>query len=76
METQLTKEEKIYIVKSKIKFANEQIFNYDIDLQMGAVEAEGSDPGRYEAIALYRQNALAHLEVLNAKLAELEALPD
>lgn len=76
MNTELTKEEKIYIVKSKIKFANEKIFNYDLDLQMGQAEVEGSDQESYQLISLYRENTLAHLEVLNAKLAELEALPD
>jgi hypothetical protein len=76
METNLNKQDMIYIVKQKIKFANEQIFNYDIDLQMGQVEVEGSDPARYEMINIYRQNAINHLDLLNQKLAELEALPD
>lgn len=76
MDTQLNKQEKIYIVKQKIKFANEQIYNYDIDLQLGQVEGEGSNPERYEQIALYKQNSLAHIEVLNGILADLEALPD
>jgi hypothetical protein len=76
MDTSLTKYEKIYIVKQKIKFANEQIYNFDLDLELGQVEVEGSGTERYEQISIYRQNALAHLEVLNQKLAELEALPD
>ena len=76
METNLNKQDMIYIVKQKIKFANEQIFNYDIDLQMGQVEVEGSDPARYEMINIYIQNAINHLDLLNQKLAELEALPD
>lgn len=76
METSLTKQEKIYIVKQKIKFANEQIFNYDIDLAMGQVEVEGSDPERYQMIEIYKQNAINHIDLLNQKLAELEALPD
>lgn len=76
MDTDLSKQDKIFIIKQKIRFANEQIYNYDIDLQMGQVEVEGSSTERYEQIAIYRQNALAHIELLNTKLAELEALPD
>lgn len=76
MNTDLSKQDKIFIIKQKIRFANEQIYNYDIDLQMGQVEVEGSSTERYEQIAIYRQNALAHIELLNTKLAELEALPD
>lgn len=74
MSTELSTQDKIYILDSKIRFANEQIYNYDVDLAMGAAEPESVDgQQRYQDIAKFRANALSNLEVLTALRAELLA---
>ena len=69
---EVTNEEKIYIVKSKIKFLNEAIYNYDIDLQMFDLET-GVDPEREPVLQMrqYKENALAKKAALEAILADL-----
>lgn len=69
---EVTNEEKIYIVRSKIKFLNEAIYNYDIDLQMFDLET-GVDPEREPVIQMrqYKENALRKKAALETILAEL-----
>lgn len=72
MSNELSNEEKLFIIESKIGFLNEAIYNYDLELEMFAAET-GVDPDR-EPVAqmrLYKQNALAKMDVLEAKRQEV-----
>lgn len=71
---ELTNEEKIYIVSSKIRFLNEAIFNYTLDLDMFALET-GVDPDREPVIQTrqYKENALIKKAALESILNELLA---
>lgn len=74
MSTELTTADKLYILDSKIRFANEQIYNYDVDLAMGAAEPETVEgQQRYQDIAKFRANAISNLEVLTTLRNELVA---
>ncbi len=72
MSTELTTEDKLFIIDSKIRFLNETIYNYDLDLQMFALE-QGVDPDRepVQNIAQYKDNALAKLAFLEAEKQQL-----
>jgi hypothetical protein len=74
METELTNEEKIYIIKSKIKFLNETLFNYNLDLELHETEQNVDNDEYYLNIAQFKINAEAKVEILKAKLAEVELL--
>jgi hypothetical protein len=75
MTIELTAYEKLHIIESKIRFANEQIYNYDVELAMGAAETEPVEgQRRYVDIDKFRTNALAHLEVLTTLHSELMTL--
>jgi hypothetical protein len=69
---EITNEEKIYIVSSKIKFLNEAIFNYTLDLDMFALET-GVDPERDPVIQTrqYKENALLKKAALEVILNDL-----
>lgn len=69
---EITNEEKIYIIGSKIKFLNEAIYNYTVDLDMFALE-QGVDPNREPVIQTrqYRDNALVKKAALQAMLDDL-----
>jgi|LauGreDrversion4_2_1035121.scaffolds.fasta_scaffold86143_2 hypothetical protein len=71
---EVTNEEKIYIVSSKIKFLNEAIYNYTIDLEMFALE-QGVDPEREPVVQTrqYKENALVKKAALENILSELLA---
>lgn len=72
MDTDITNEQKLYIIDQKINFLNEAIYNYDLELEMFAVETN-VDPDR-EPVAdmrIFKQNAIAKLAVLNAKKSEI-----
>lgn len=72
MTNEISNEDKLYIINSKIGFLNEAIYNYDLELEMFAAET-GVDPDR-EPVAqmrLYKQNALAKMAVLEQKRQEL-----
>lgn len=74
MSIELTPQDKIAILESKIRFANEQIYNYDVELAMGAAETEPVDgQRRYVDIDKFRTNALAHMTVLTSLRNELLA---
>jgi hypothetical protein len=72
MNTDLTKETKLFIIDQKIGFQKETIFNYDLELEMFAAETD-VDPDRepVQDIRIFRQNALAKIAVLEAKRQEV-----
>lgn len=72
MAIELTPEDKMAILDSKIRFTNEQLYNYDVELAMGAAETEPVEgQRRYVDIDKFRTNALAHKAVLLALRDEL-----
>jgi hypothetical protein len=73
MNTDLTNEEKIYIIKSKIKFLNETLFNYTLDLELHELEQGVDNDEYYINLAQFKVNAEAKLAVLQIKLEELES---
>ena len=73
MNTDLTNEEKIYIIKSKIKFLNETLFNYNLDLELHELEQNVDNDEYYINIEQFRINAEAKKVVLQTMLAELES---
>lgn len=74
MDTNLTNEEKIYIVKSKIKFLNETLFNYNLDLELHQLEQNVDNDEYYTNLAQFKINAEAKKAALQAMLSELESL--
>ena len=74
MNTDLTNEEKIYIIKSKIKFLNETLFNYNLDLELHELEQNVDNDEYYINIAQFKVNAEAKLSALQIKLVDLESL--
>jgi hypothetical protein len=63
---------KLYILDSKIKFANEQIFNYNIDLDlMRTGTGSEYDQSNIDLIEEYRDNANARIVLLNNMRDEL-----
>lgn len=67
---ELRDEDRHYIILSKIRFLNEQMFNHEVDSQLENVK-EFSDP---EAAALIEQrmnNCIAQKELLNSLLSQL-----
>ena len=73
MDTDLTNEEKIYIIKSKIKFLNETLFNYTLDLELHELEQGVDNDEYYINLAQFKVNAEAKLAVLQIKLEDLES---
>jgi hypothetical protein len=74
MNTDLTNEEKIYIVKSKIKFLNETLFNYNLDLELHELEQNVDNDEYYTNLAQFKINAEAKKAALQAMVSELESL--
>jgi hypothetical protein len=74
MNTDLTNEEKIYIVKSKIKFLNETLFNYNLDLELHELEQNVDNDEYYTNIAQFKINAEAKKAALQDMVSELESL--
>jgi len=72
MDTEITKEQKLWIIDQKILFLNEAIYNYDLELDMFAVET-GVDPDRepVQDIRTFKANDLLKMQVLEAKKQEL-----
>ena len=71
MNTELTNEEKIFIINSKIKFLNETLFNYNLDLELHELEENVDNDEYYINLAQFKINAEAKLVALQAKLTEL-----
>jgi hypothetical protein len=72
MSNELSNDEKLFIINSKIGFLNEAIYNYDLELEMFAAET-GVDPDREPVVQmrLYKQNALAKMALLEQKREEI-----
>lgn len=72
MSNELSNDEKLFIINSKIGFLNEAIYNYDLELEMFAAET-GVDPDRDPVVQmrLYKQNALAKMALLEQKREEI-----
>jgi hypothetical protein len=73
MNTDLTNEEKIFIIESKIKFLNETLFNYNLDLELHELEESVDNQEYYDNIAQFKINAEAKKAALQVMLAELES---
>jgi hypothetical protein len=73
MNTDLTNEEMVYIISSKIKFLNETLFNYNLDLELHELEQGVDNDEYYINLAQFKINAEAKLAALQVKLAELES---
>lgn len=74
MNTDLTNEEKIFIVASKIKFLNETLFNYNLDLELHELDENVDNDEYFVNLAQFRTNAEAKKAVLQAMLSDLESL--
>jgi len=73
MNTDLTNEEMVYIISSKIKFLNETLFNYNLDLELHELEQGVDNDEYYINLAQFKINAEAKLAALQVKLSELES---
>lgn len=74
MNTDLTNEEKMFIVASKIKFLNETLFNYNLDLELHELDENVDNDEYFVNLAQFRTNAEAKKAVLLAMLSDLESL--
>jgi hypothetical protein len=74
MENDITVEDKLFILNSKIKFHNEQIFNHEVEIEAWMAEP-GYDPNNegehLTRIREYLANAIARKAVFEAKINEL-----
>jgi hypothetical protein len=73
MNIDLTNEEKIYIIKSKIKFLNETLFNYNLDLDLHQMDQNVDNDEYYINLEQFRVNAEAKKAALQNMLLELES---
>jgi len=73
MNTELTNEEKAYIINSKIKFLNETLFNYNLDLELHQIEENVDNDEYYINLEQFRVNAESKKAALQAMLLELES---
>lgn len=72
MTNELSNEDKLFIINSKIGFLTEALYNYNLELEMFEAET-GVDPDR-EPVAqmrLYRDNALAKMALLEQKRQDI-----
>lgn len=72
MTNEISNEDKLFIIDSKINFLNEALYNYNLELEMFAAET-GVDPDREPVVQmrLYRDNALAKKALLEQKRQEV-----
>jgi len=76
MDTSLSKEDKVYILESKIKAFNEYLYNYTIDLSLEELDPQAADKAEhYDGLRINISTAQAKLAALEAKLEEVNALP-
>jgi len=73
MNTELTNEEKIYIIKSKIRFLNETLFNYNLDLDLHQLDQNVDNDEYYINLEQFRVNAEAKKAALQTMLSGLES---
>jgi hypothetical protein len=74
MNTDLTNEEKIFIVSSKIHFLNETLFNYNLDLELHQFDENVDNDEYFTNLEQFKINAEAKKAALQTMLAELESL--
>lgn len=74
MDTNLTNEDKMFIIESKIKFLNETLFNYNLDLELHQLDQNVDNDEYYMNIEQFKINAESKLALLNTKLAEIQSL--
>ena len=76
MDTSLSKEDKVFILESKIKAFNEYLYNYTIDLSLEEFDPEAADKAEhYDGLRTNLSTAQLKLAALEAKLEEVNALP-
>jgi hypothetical protein len=73
MNTELTNEEKIHIIKSKIRFLNETLFNYNLDLDLHELDQNVDNDEYFINLEQFRVNAEAKKAALQTMLLELES---
>jgi hypothetical protein len=73
MNTELTNEEKIYIIKSKIRFLNETLFNYNLDLDLHELDQNVDNDEYFINLEQFRVNAESKKAALQTMLLELES---
>jgi hypothetical protein len=73
MNIDLTNEEKIYIIKSKIKFLNETLFNYNLDLELHQLDQNVDNDEYYINLEQFKVNAEAKKAALQTMLSGLES---
>lgn len=77
MDTALSKQDKIFILESKIKAFNEYLYNYSIDLSLEEVDPQASEKiDHYEAIRQNMAIAESKKQLLEIKLSEVQALDE
>ena len=76
MNTELTTEDKIFIIESKIRFQNETLFNYNLDLELHDLEENVDNQEYYDNIAQFKINAEKKIQALNEKLLEIQSLAE
>lgn len=72
MTNEISNEDKLFIIDSKINFLNEALYNYNLELEMFAAET-GVDPDREPVVQmrLYRDNALSKKALLEQKRQDI-----
>ena len=74
MDTALSKEDKIFILESKIRAFNEYLYNYEIDLSLEDLDPQASDKiDHYDNLRANITTAQAKKQSLEAKLVEVMA---
>jgi hypothetical protein len=71
MTIELSNEEKINIIESKIRFINEQVYNYDIEIQMENSK-DNPDQAQLDAYSSYLSDVTNKLDFLNSTLTALK----
>jgi hypothetical protein len=72
MTNELSNEDKLFIINSKIGFLTEALYNYNLELEMFEAET-GVDPDREPVVQmrLYRDNALSKMALLEQKRQDI-----
>jgi hypothetical protein len=74
MDTSLSKEDKVFIIESKIKAFNEYIYNYSIDLSLELSDPQASEKSEhYDSIRINLETAEAKKIALQSMLDEVLA---
>ena len=73
MDTELTNEEKVFVIKSKIKFLNETLFNYNLDLELHQLDENVDNDEYFMNLEQFRVNAESKKAALQTMLLGLES---